>query len=160
MSTRDNASTKKKVLHLNPASYTTTQTPADGAGVDTRGFESVQFDILVGAVADLAASPLGDGTWTFKVQEADSDVNASYADITDAARILITGSKSPVAAPNSSTGVFLTLVEASQNNVFHVGVISAKRYLRMIATAVTTPGASLLAITATLEHADRTPVTN
>ena len=160
MSTRDNASKKKVVKQLNPASYTTTQTPADGAGIDQKGFDSLMFAILVGAVADLAASPQGDGSWTFKAQEADSDVNASYADITDSSRILVTGAKSPVAAPNSSTGVFLTLNDPGhQNNVYHVGVISSKRYVRIISTAVSTPGASLLGIIAILENGN-SPVSN
>lgn len=148
MSTREDVSKFKFVQQVNPASVTATVTPADGAGVDTKGYESAAFLINVGAVAELASSPLGGGSWTFKAQEADADLNASYSDITESARI------KPgvgVSAPNSSTGVFLTLdAAAHQNKCYAVGIISAKRYVRLVATAVSTPGASLLGWSAML----------
>jgi len=143
MSSREDVSKFKFVQQQNPSSVTATVTPADAAGVDTAGYDSATFVVNVGSVVDLAASPLGDGSWTFRVQEAASDVNASYANITDATRIRL--GVGCDATLNTSTGTFLTLDSAAhQNSVFAVGVISDKQFLRLIATAVTTPGASLL----------------
>lgn len=156
MSTRNNASGKKLVVQQPPKSFTATVTPADGAGVDTKGYESASFVIQTGSVVDLAASPLGDGTWAFKVQEADTDLNASYADIVESARII---PGVGVSAPHATTGVVLTLNSAAHQDAgFVVGVISTKRYLRIVATAAATPGASLLGWCAVLEHGP-TPVT-
>lgn len=160
MPTRENASGKKVVKALVPASYTTTQ-KCPTTGIDTKGFESVTFEIAVGSVADVAASPQGDGSWTFAIQESDTTTDGDFAAITDSARIITGGSKSPVTTPNSSTGVFLTIdAPAELSEVYHVGVISSKRYLRVLATAASTPGASLLAISAILENAALTPVSN
>lgn len=147
---------EKFVQLLNPASVTTTQT---SSSLDTKGFDSAKFLFGIGAVADLAASPQGDGSWTVKIQESDDD--SVFTDITDSERIQISGAKSPVVAPNASTGVFLTLnAPTHQNNVYHVGVISSKRYLRAVLTAVSTPGASLIGVFGILGDAALKPVTN
>lgn len=150
MSTRDGVTGKTVVQHIPPKSVTATVTPADGDGVDTKGAEAVTLVLSVGDVSDLSASPQGDGTWAIKVQESDTDENSEYADIKESARII---PGSGVSAPNSSTGVVLTINAPAQlNKAYAIGVISPKRYVRLIATAADTPGASLLGCVAILER--------
>jgi len=150
------ASGKKVVSHLAAAVYTATQTPSNG--VDTQGFDAATFVIDVGTITNVANSP--QPSWTFKAQESDSQ-SASFTDITDSNRVLVNGIKSPGGAPDSSSGVFLTVDAAAEDaNVYHVGVISNKRYLRVVATAANTPGNTPLAIDCILENAALTPVSN
>jgi hypothetical protein len=156
MATRDMASGKKVVQHLSAAAYTTTQTPTNG--VDTQGFDALTFAISIGVVSNIANSP--QPSWTFKAQESDTQ-NASFTDITDSDRILVAGAKSPAGAPDSSTGVFLTVDAAAEDDtVYHVGVVSAKRYVRVVSTAAATPGSTPISIVALLEKAGLTPVAN
>lgn len=144
---RDLHSNLKSVSHLLPAVYTTTQTPPNG--VDLEGFSGCEFVIHVGAVADLAASPQGDGSWTFKLQESQDD--STFTDVTEADDLLVGSAASPVRAPNASTGVFLTLdAPTHQNKVYRVGYIGTKRYVKIVGTAVSAPGDSWLAAVAIL----------
>ena len=141
MAMHDMNSRYKPVLEFIGA-YTTTQTPS--SGVDTRGFEAVVAQITIGTITDIANSPYGH--WTFKAQESDSE-SASFTDITDSNQILIDSSKSPVVAPDSSTGVFLTVDAASEDDqVYSVGILTTKRYVRIVATAVDTPGSTPIAV--------------
>lgn len=156
MSTRENASGKKVVDHLPAAVYTTTQTPTNG--VSTKGFDAVTALISVGTITNVANSP--QPSWAFKAQESDT-INASFVDIKDSERIAIIASKSPVAAPDSSTGVFLTVDAADEDaETYHVGITSDKEYVRIVSTAANTPGNTPLSIVMELERADRTPVSN
>lgn len=156
MSTRDMACGKKVVTHVAAVAITATNTPS--TGVDTKGFDAATFLISVGVVANIANSP--QPSWTFKVEESDS-ASTSFDAITDSDRILVTGSKSPVVAPNSSTGVFLTIDAAAEDaTTYHVGVISQKRYLRVVATAANTPGSTPYSVVCVLEKAALVPVSN
>lgn len=131
-----------KPVHQFIGAYTTTQTPS--SGVDTRGFESVTVEITIGTITDIANSPYGH--WTFKVQESDS-ASASFTDITDSNQILIDSSASPVTAPDSSTGVVLTVDAAAEDDaVYSFGVLTTKRYVRVVATAVDTPGSTPICV--------------
>lgn len=158
MPTRDNAIAKKVVSHIDATAHTATQTPTNG--VDTQGFDSLTFIIAIGALANAANSP--QPTWAFKAQESDT-INSGFVDITDSERVITTGAKSPVVAPDSSTGVFFTAgaVDGTvDTNAYHVGIISAMRYVRIVATAANTPGATPFAVVAVLERASKTPVVN
>lgn len=153
---RDGASHKKVVDMLAAAVYTATQTPS--TGVDTQGYDALTFVIGIGTITNIANSPTP--SWAFKVQESDS-ASANFTDITDPKRILVSGIQSPGAAVNESTGVFLTIDAASEDaKVYHVGVISSKRYVRLVSTAANTPGNTPLHISAILERASLTPVSN
>lgn len=156
MATRDFASGKKVVTHVAAQAITATNTPSNG--VDTKGFDALTFLISIGAITNIGNSPVP--SWTFKAQESDSE-SASFTDITDSERILVNGAKSPAGAPNSSTGVFLTVDAAEEDAAtYHVGVVSAKRYVRIVATAADTPGSTPYSVVAVLEAADLVPVTN
>lgn len=156
MTTRDQASDKKVVQHISAAVVSATQTPTNG--VDTKGFDAVTFLISIGAITNIANSP--QPGWTFHVEESDT-INANFVAITDADRILVNGIKSPGTTPDSSTGVFLTIDAASEDdNVYHVGVISSKRYQRLVGTAVNSPGNTPLSVVAILEDGALVPVSN
>ncbi|MEX2642143.1 MAG: hypothetical protein WD270_01735 [Acetobacterales bacterium] len=156
MATRDMASGKKITQHLAAAAYTTTQTPS--TGVDTQGFDAVTFLIAIGVVSNIANSP--QPSWTFKLEESDTS-NASFVAITDSTRVLVNGIASPGTAPNSSTGVFLTIDDAAEDAAtYHVGVITDKRYVRVVATAAATPGSTPMCIVAVLERGALEPVSN
>lgn len=154
--TRDNASAKKVVTHVAAQAITATNTPA--AGVDTQGFDSVSFLISVGTVTNIANSP--QPSWKFHIEESDAE-GSGYAAVADASRILIAGAKSPVTTPNASTGVFLTIDNAAEDaTTYHVGVITSKRYARVVATAANTPGSTPYSVVAVLEGASVQPVIN
>lgn len=156
MASRDMASGKKVVQHLSAAAYTTTQTPTNG--VDTKGFDAVTFAISIGVITNVANSP--QPNWAFKLQESDT-VNSDFTDVTDATRVLVDGIKSPGTTPNSSSGVFLTVDAAAEDDaVYHVGLVTTKRYARVVATAANTPGSTPISIVALLEKANIAPVDN
>lgn len=156
MATRDLASCKKVVTHVAAQAITATNTPS--TGVDTQGYDAATFLISVGTVTNIANSP--QPTWTFKVQESDS-AGASFADITDSKRLAVNGIQSPGTSPDASSGVFLTIDGAADDaTTYHVGVISDKRYLRVVATAANTPGSTPYSVVAVLEAAGLEPVSN
>ena len=94
MTSHDLHSNIKVVQHLAAAAYTSTQTPSDG--VDTQGFESLEFLIAVGAIANIAQSPTP--YWTFKLQESDSQ-SSGFTDVTDANSVIYGSAKSPATSP-------------------------------------------------------------
>lgn len=145
---RDLHSNIKVVQHVAAAAITATNTPS--SGVDTAGFSSIEFLIAVGVVTNIANSP--QPTWAFKLQESDS-ASADFTDVTDDDMVLVGSAKSPVAAPNASTGVFLTIDDAAEDaQVYRVGYIGNKRYVRVVATAANTPGSTPYAVVAVLGH--------
>lgn len=156
MATRDCASGKKVVTHVAAQAITATNTPA--SGVDTKGFDAATFLISVGTVTNIANSP--QPSWAFHIEESDSE-SSDFSAITDSDRILVNGAKSPATDANSSTGVFLTVDGADEDAAtYHVGVVSSKRYLRVVATAANTPGSTPYSVVAVLEKADLEPVSN
>lgn len=153
MTQRDFHSDFKLVQHLAAAVYTSTQTPSNG--IDTKGFGSLAFLIAIGTITNIAESPTP--SWTFKVQESDSQ-STGFSDITDASQILHGSADALVTDPNTSTGVLLT-VDAAANDAasYRFGVLTQKRYARVVATAAETPGNTPLAILALLGHPSQTP---
>lgn len=156
MASRDLASNLKVVTHVAAQAITATNTPS--SGVDTKGFDSVTALISLGTVTNIANSP--QPSWTFHAEESDSE-SANFTAITDSERILIAGAKSPVTTPNSSTGVFLTVDAAAEDaTTYHVGIISTKRYVRIVATAANTPGSTPYSVVLVLSHGALVPVSN
>ena len=118
------------------AVITATNTPANG--VDLKGFNAAEFVFSVGAVANIANSP--QPTWSFKLQESDEQ-SANFTDVVTEGDVLSESARSPVGAPNASTGVFLTIDDAAEDaQTYRVGYIGNKRYVRLVATAANTPG--------------------
>ena len=130
-----------------------TVTPTNG--VDIKGFSAIEFVIAIGAVANIANSP--QPSWAFKLQESDSE-SSGFTDVTDSNKVVVGSALSPVAAPDSSTGVFLTVDDAAEDDkVYRIGYIGTKRYVRVVATAANTPGNTPLAIIALRGHAHQQP---
>lgn len=153
MPKRDLHSCVKAVTHVANAAITATSTPS--TGVDLEGFDSAEFLINVGAVANIANSP--QPTWAFKLQESDTS-NSGFTDVTNSSDVLVGSAASPVEAPNSSTGVFLTIDDAAEDAThYRVGYVGSKRYVRVVATAANTPGSTPYSVTAILGHAELAP---
>lgn len=153
MATRDIHSHVKVVQHVAAQAITATNTPA--AGVDTDGFDAAEFLISVGTVANIANSP--QPSWSFKLQHSDS-ASADFADVTDSTLMLTGSAKSPVTAPDSSTGVFLTIDAAAEDaETYRIGYVGSKRYVRVVATAANTPGSTPYAVVAVLGAAHLVP---
>lgn len=156
MATRDMHSHVKAVQHISAADYTATETPTNG--VDTQGFDSAEFLISIGAVTNIANSP--QPSWTFKLQESDSQ-SSGFSDVTDSSVVLTGSAASPVTSPDSSSGVFLTVDAASEDDaVYRVGYVGAKRYVRVVATAANSPGSTPISVVAELGHPDLTPTSD
>ncbi len=152
MTTRDLHSNVKVVQHVAAQAITATNTPSNG--VDLKGFESAEFLISVGAVTNIANSP--QPTWAFKLQDSDDD--STFADVTNSDYVLVGSAASPVAAPDSSTGVFLTIDDAAEDAAtYRVGYVGPKRYVRVVATAANTPGSTPYAVVAVLGNPHQTP---
>ena len=142
---RDMHSAIKPVKHIG-GSFTATETPSNG--VDLAGFSAVNFDIYIGTVTNIASSP--QPSWTFHLEESDS-ASSGFTAVTTAGDVLTASSASPVTTPNASTGVFLTVDAASEDDaVYSVGYIGIKRYVRVVATAANTPGATIIVVMANL----------
>lgn len=136
---------------LAAAVVATTQT---STGIDLRGSGSAEFLIAVGTVTNIANSP--QPSWAFKLQE--SDDNSTYTDVTDSAVVLVGSAQAPVAAPNATTGVFLTIDAAAEDaETYRVGYIGNKRYVRVVGTAANTPGNTPMWIGVILGHPDIAP---
>jgi hypothetical protein len=138
MPKRDLHSCIKAVTHVPAQAITATNTPS--AGVDLNGFDSAEFLIQVGTVTNIGNSP--QPTWAFKLQESDSS-GSGFTDVTDSNAVLVESAQSPLVAPDSSSGVFLTIDNGAEDAThYRVGYIGSKRYVRVVATAANTPDRS------------------
>lgn len=137
MANRDLISNVKTVKQL-AGTYSTTQTPS--TGVDTRGFDSVLVQCAIGTMTNVGGSP--NESWTFALQHSDTS-NSDFANVSSDDVILDSGNN----AGSISSGVFATIDAASEDDaVYTVGYIGSKRYLRVVATAANTPGATAIAV--------------
>lgn len=153
MTSRDLISNVKVVQHVAAQAITATNTPSNG--VDLAGFESVLFAISIGTITNIANSPKP--SWSFKIQVSDSETT-DFSDVTDSNALIISSSNALVTAPNASTGVFLVVDAAAEDAaVYTVGLLTTKRYARVVATAANTPGSTPYAVTATLGEPSLAP---
>jgi hypothetical protein len=153
MTSRDLISNVKVVSHVTAQAITATNTPSNG--VDLAGFESVMIAISIGAITNIANSPKP--SWSFKIQVSDS-VSSGFTDVTDSNALIISSSNALVTAPNASTGVFLVVDAAAEDEtVYTVGLLTTKRYARVVATAANTPGSTPYAVNFTLGDPSLSP---
>lgn len=154
MTSRDLVSNIKVVPHVVAQTISATNTPTNG--VDTAGFESLMAVISIGAITNIANSPKP--SWSFKFQESDT-INSGFSDVVDPNRVLVNASRSPVTTVNTSTGVFLVVDAATEDEtVYAVGLITTKRYVRVVATAANTPGNTPYGVNIHLGHANIAPI--
>lgn len=143
MPRREMHSSIKVVQHIAAAAYTTTQTPA--AGVDLAGYNAAEIVVSIGTIANIANSPVP--SWTFKLQESD-EAASDFADVEDGTAYVVEASaKAPVRPPSAANANFLTVDGAAEDaTTYRLGYIGIKRYIRVVATAADTPGATPLSV--------------
>lgn len=112
--------------------YTTTQTPA--SGVDLKTYGRAEIMVAVATIANIQGSPVGPG-WTFALEDSADNVTFAACDETDVVM--------PSGDVIGANGIFGTIDDSDDDNkVFNVGYVGPNRYVRVVATAVSTPGAS------------------
>ena len=127
---------------------TATVTPATGQ--DLKGYTRNLFICSLGAIANIANSPVP--SWTFALE--DSADNSIFADCETADVILNYGRNDDAI----SSGVFATIDAAAEDdNAYTILYIGSQRYVRVVATAANTPGNTAITVVAVLE-AEQLPV--
>lgn len=106
------------VLHIPPAAYSDTQTPA--TGVDLQGYEGCNFIINTGVITS--------GTWTVTFEDSDSPTTGFSSALT------YTSSGTSGVLLGSAPGPFTSTMAAFDNKIYKVGYIGLKRYVRCVVT--------------------------
>ena len=137
MSLRDKISHAKHEYHW-AKTVTTTETPS--AGIDLKGFGSATVLCSIGTMTNVANSP--QPSWKFKLQESDS-AGSGFTVVDEADILLDYGNNNGSVAD----GVFATVDAAAEDEAnYSVGYIGSSRYIRVVATAANTPGATPIAV--------------
>jgi hypothetical protein len=130
---RDAISHSKNELHF-CKSLTATETPS--TGVDLKGFNSATIIAAIGTITNIANSPVP--SWTLKLEESDSAATG-FSAVAEADMLLDYGNNDG----SVTTGVWATIDAAAEDDkIYTCGYIGTKRYIRVIATAADTPGAT------------------
>ncbi len=127
----------KSLIALDPQTITADAdgTTVKGPAVDRRGFEEALVNLQHGAVVDGA-------TLAAKVQEADTETDGDFADITDAAFADIAGGAAV------TSGIYAG----------RLNLVGRKRYLRVVATVTGDTKAATVAALVSLHQARELPV--
>lgn len=148
---RDLISNVKTVPHFTKT-LSATETPTNG--VDISGFGSVLVQVAIGTITNIANSPKP--SWNFALQESDT-INADFAAVGSDDVILANGRNNG----SISSGIFATVDAAAEDDTtYTVGYIGSKRYLRVVATAANTPGATPISINFVLGNPSLAPVSD
>jgi len=116
--------------------YSATQTPS--TGVDTKGYDAIEAVVTAGDVSNVQTSPVGPG-WTFALEHSDDNSSFSAVSADDAVM--------PGGGDIGANGVFGTIDDSADDSAcFRVGYVGDKRYVRVVATAVNTPGNTPIAV--------------
>lgn len=116
---------------------TTTETPA--AGVDVKGMRQAEVMVSVGTMTNVANSP--QPSWAFKLQHSDA-AGSGFADVADTDVAQSSGNNDTIAS-----GVFATVDAAAEDDkTYRIGYVGNKQYLRVVATAANTPGATPVSV--------------
>ncbi|HEX9768424.1 MAG TPA: hypothetical protein VGA50_04535 [Kiloniellales bacterium] len=141
MSLRDLISNVKTVYHWTKT-VTATETPS--TGISRKGFGSVLIQAAIGAVTNIANSP--QPSWTLKLEHS-AAASSGYAAVAAADVILANGKNDG----SITAGVYATIDAAAEDDsIYTIGYIGAKEFLRVVATAANTPGATPIAVIFTL----------
>lgn len=150
---RDLDSKIKVVKHI-LGTVTTTQTPS--AGVDLQGFDSAEVVVSIGTMTNVGGSPAE--SWTFALQESDSE-SSGFTAVSDDAVVLVGSGNNDGGVDGS--GIFATVDAAAEDDaVYRIGYIGGKRYIRVVATAANTPGATAISVNMILGNPDLKPTTD
>lgn len=110
---------------ISPTTATTDNTAWVSQIVDTRGYGSVEFLLLTGAIAD------ADATFTVLVEDGDASNLSDAAAVADSELL--------------GTELLATPLFSSDDKVFKIGYIGNKRYARVTITPAANTGALNLA---------------
>jgi hypothetical protein len=128
---RDLLSHSKNEIHFCKTA-SSTETPA--AGVDLKGFSSATIIAAIGAITNIANSPVP--SWTLTLQESDSSTTG-FAAVDEDDMLLEYGNNDG----SVTSGVWATINAADEDDaIYTCGYIGTKRYIRVVATAADTPG--------------------
>lgn len=119
----------------------TTGTGQTGSVIDTRGYDSVEFDISYGAITATNA--------TFTPVVFEGDVTGTLTSVADA-DLLGTEAGAGIAAATRTDG-------STENVAKRIGYIGSKRYARVDVSSTVT-AATPIAVNAILYNAHRAPV--
>ena len=108
--------------------------------IDTQGFDSLEFVILTGSLAD------SDATFAVDMEEGDDSALSDTAAVDDKD---ITG-----------TEALAGFVFSDDNSAFKLGYIGSKRYVRLGITPTDNTGAALLAVAVIQGHPANAPTSN
>tara|TARA_Y100000310_G_scaffold316309_1_gene367836 strand:+ start:374 stop:739 length:366 start_codon:yes stop_codon:yes gene_type:complete len=108
--------------------------------IDTRGFDSLEFIILAGIMAD------ADVTHTILVEDGDDSSLSDNAAVIDDQLL--------------GTEVLASFSFDDDGEIRKIGYIGAKRYVRMTITPAGNTGAEVVAVLAAQSNADFRPVTD
>ena len=139
-------------LHSKSKSVTALNTTAvgtetvEGHGIDTLGFESLEYSIISG-------TNLGGGTFSLSFQEGDSvvDPDAMFLEIVD---------PTPVPADRilGNTFIFDASKTEDEGTTKRAGVVAKKRFQQVSITGVGTSGTNNFTITSLLSNPLASPV--
>ena len=116
---------------------TATETPS--SGVDVRDYGAALVLATVGAITNIANSPVP--SWTLKLQESDDD--STFTDVAAADVALADHNNDG----SITSGVFATIDAADEDDqCYSCSYIGTKRYIRVVATAADTPGATPISV--------------
>lgn len=148
MTSRDGAS-RITIAQALRAIVVNNDTEGKGATIDTQGHEACTIVASVGASGDTLS---GSVKHDFKLQHSDTTTDGDFTDVVDDEYVV-------GQTPNASTGVFLTIDDAAEDDVeFKVGYVGPKRYVRLVddTTGTHTNGTPMAAI-AVLGHSRHLP---
>jgi hypothetical protein len=130
---KDKLSHSKNELHF-CKTVTATETPS--TGVDLKGFNAATIIAAIGTITNIANSPVP--SWTLKLQESASAATG-FTDVASADMLLDYGNNDG----SVTSGVWATIDAAAEDDaIYTCGYIGTKRYIRVVATAADTPGAT------------------
>jgi len=108
--------------------------------IDLQGYESLEFLIATGSLAD------SDATFAVVVEHGDNSALSDTADIPDSMLL--------------GTEALAGFTFAEDNQVFKIGVATDKRYVRLGITPTDNTGIALLCVIPVLGHPSQSPTAN
>lgn len=142
---RDTTSNSQLKRVLSPISGAADNTAQVGQIIDHQGYDSAEYQIILGAIAD------ADATFTVLLEEGDVSNLSDAAAVADADMV----TQTPLTAPEAAA----SFIFSSDDQVRKLGYIGAKRYTRLTITPAANTGAWLVGACCRLAHAAHKPVT-
>lgn len=116
--------------------FTTTQTPS--SGVSVKDLVSAEIVAFVGTLTNVDGSPAQ--SWTLSLQHSDT-INANFEAV-PATQIAAVSGRNAI----GENGVFAVIDTAAEDNlIYRVGYLGNKAFVRVVAAAANTPGATAIA---------------